>query len=87
MSATRPIRRRGSCLIAIADGSVDRRRLPLAIEAMTGAYRGRSVRVPPAARHAVLERLAQAADEIGRMPPRAAHPSPLYRRLAAALAR
>jgi len=69
------------------DGSVDRRRLPLAIEAMIGTYRGRNVRVPAAARRAVLEKLAQAADEIGRMPPRAAHPAPLYRRLAAALAR
>ncbi|HUB95377.1 MAG TPA: hypothetical protein VL993_05640 [Stellaceae bacterium] len=69
-----------------ADGSVDGRRLPLAIEAMLGAYRGRRARIPDAARHDVLERLAQAADEIGRMPPRAAHPRPLYQELAAALA-
>jgi hypothetical protein len=68
-----------------ADGGVDARRLPLAIEAMVGTYRGRRAAVPASARHDVLERLAQAADEIGRMPPKAAHPAPLYRQLAAAL--
>jgi hypothetical protein len=68
-----------------ADGSVDQRRLPLAIEAMLATYRGRPARVPAAARHQVLERLAEAADELGRMPPKAAHPRPLYRKLAAAL--
>jgi hypothetical protein len=68
-----------------ADGGVDARRLPLAIEAMIGTYRGRRALVPASARHAVLERLAQAADEIGRMPPKEAHPTPLYRKLAAAL--
>jgi hypothetical protein len=70
-----------------ADGSVDRRRLPLAIEAMIETYRGRRANVPQEARHAVLQKLAAAADEIGRMPPHAAHPAPLYRKLAAALAR
>lgn len=69
-----------------ADGSVDRRRLPGAIEAMVATYRGRKAHIPAAARHAVLENLARAADEIGRMPPGAAHPAPLYRKLAAALA-
>jgi len=68
------------------DGSIDARRLPLAIEAMIGSYRGRRARVPASARHEVLEQLARAADEIGRMPPKAAHPKPLYRKLAAALA-
>jgi hypothetical protein len=68
------------------DGSVDTRRLPLAIEAMLGSYRGRRANIPDAARHDVLVRLAEAADEVGRMPPKAAHPRPLYRRLAAALA-
>jgi hypothetical protein len=69
-----------------ADGSVDPKRLPLAIEAMLGTYRGRRASIPDAARHDVLARLAEAADELGRMPPKAAHPRPLYRRLAAALA-
>lgn len=68
-----------------ADGSVDGRRLPAAIEAMIETWRGRRANVPAAARHQVLERLAQAANELGRMPPRATHPKPLYRKLAAAL--
>lgn len=68
-----------------ADGSIDRRRLPLAIEAMVGTYRGRQAKIPAAARHKVLENLGTAADELGRMPPKAAHPKPLYRKLAAAL--
>jgi hypothetical protein len=68
-----------------ADGSVDKRRLPLAIEAMIETYHGRRANVPPEARHDVLEKLARAADELGRMPPKAAHPKPLYRKLAAAL--
>jgi hypothetical protein len=68
-----------------ADGSVDRRRLPLAVEAMVETYRGRRARIPGSERHEVLEKLAQAADEIGKLPPRAAHPTPLYRKLAAAL--
>ncbi len=67
------------------DGSVDRRRLPLAIEAMLGTYRGRQARIPASARHDVLARLAHAADEIGKLPPHATHPPPLYRKLAAAL--
>lgn len=70
-----------------ADGSVDRRRLPWAIEAVLGSYRGRRASIPAAALPDVLQKLARAADEIGRMPPRARRPAPLYRRLAAALAR
>jgi hypothetical protein len=68
-----------------ADGSVDPTRLPHAIEAVLGTYRGRTVTIPNSARHTVLVNLAAAADEIGRMPPKAAHPSPLYLKLAAAL--
>jgi len=70
-----------------ADGSVDRRRLPLAIEAVLGTYRGRRARIPETARPDVLRKLARAADAIGKLPPRNTHPAPLYRRLAAALAR
>jgi hypothetical protein len=69
-----------------ADGSADGRRLPLAIEAMLGGYRGQRAAVPAAARHAVLEKLAAAASELHRMPPTDADPKPLYRKLAAALA-
>ncbi len=67
------------------DGSVDRRRLPLAIEAMLGTNRGGRAKVPAAARHEVLEHLDAAARELGRMPPEEAQPKPLYRKLAAAL--
>ena len=68
-----------------ADGSVDRRRLPLAIEAALGTYRGQHARIPAAAMPEVLQKLARAADQIGKLPPRAAHPTPLYRKLAAAV--
>jgi hypothetical protein len=71
----------------LADGSVDRRRLPLAIEAALGTYRGQHARIPAAAMPDVLKKLARAADEIGKLPPRAAHPAPLYRKLAAAVQR
>ncbi len=69
-----------------ADGSADERRLPLAIEAVLGTYRGGHARIPPAARRQVLENLAAAARELHRMPPEETHPRPLYRKLAAALA-
>ena len=68
-----------------ADGTVDRARLPLAIEAVLGTYRGRQVRLPAEAVPEVLRRLARAADEIGKLPPRAKRTSPPYRKLAAAL--
>jgi len=69
------------------DGSVDRKRLPGAINAVLGTYRGRKARIPPEAVPGVLQRLAQAADEIGKLPPRARRPGPAYRRLAAAIGR
>jgi hypothetical protein len=69
-----------------ADGSPDGRRLPLAIEAVLGTYRGGHAKIPPAARHQVLEDLAAAARELHRMPPEETHPRPLYRKLAAAIA-
>jgi len=68
-----------------ADGSPDGRRLPLAIEAVLGTYRGGHAKIPAASRRKVLETLAAAARELHRMPPEEAHPRPLYRKLAAAL--
>ena len=66
-----------------ADGTVDRRRLPLAIEAALGTYRGQQAHIPAAALPDVLIRLAGAAKEIGKLPPhRTTTP---YRKLAAAL--
>ena len=53
----------------LLDGSVDSKRLPKAILAILTDYRGATVgSVPEAAIPAVLERLAGAARELGRMP-------------------
>ena len=70
----------------LADGQVDRHRLPIAIQAVLGTYRGRRARIPEAALPQVLTTLGRAAAEIGRLPPRAEHPAPVYRELADALA-
>lgn len=69
----------------LADGQVDRHRLPSAIQAVLGTYRGRKVRIPEPALPEVLTTLGRAAAEIGKLPPRAAHAAPIYRKLAAAL--
>ena len=69
----------------LADGQVDRHRLPIAIQAVLGTYRGRKARIPEAALPQVLTTLGRAAAEIGRLPPRAAHAGPVYRELADAL--
>ena len=53
----------------VMDGSVDSQRLPKAIQAILTDYRGATVgSVPEPAIPAVLERLAGAARELGRMP-------------------
>ncbi len=53
----------------VMDGSVDSKRLPKAIQAILTDYRGATVgSVPEPAIPAVLERLAGAARELGRMP-------------------
>jgi hypothetical protein len=53
----------------LADGSVDGKRLPKAIQAILTNYRGTTVgSVPEHAIPAVLERLAQGARELGHMP-------------------
>jgi hypothetical protein len=53
----------------LADGSVDAKRLPKAIQAILTNYRGATVgSVPEHAIPAVLERLAEGARELGHMP-------------------
>ncbi len=70
----------------LANGDVDRKRLPKAIGAMVSNYRGEAARsVPPDATPAVLVRLARAARLLGLMPPEAVSPAPTYRQLAAQL--
>lgn len=70
----------------LEDGSVDRKRLPKAIGAILTNYRGARVRaIPEEAVAPVLGRLADAARQLGLMPPEAASPAPVYRQLADAL--
>lgn len=66
----------------LADGSVDRNRLPKAIQAILSNYRGTKVGgIPDAAIPQVLLCLAQAASVLGHMPPRAVDPAPVYQQL------
>jgi hypothetical protein len=70
----------------LADGAVDPKRLPMAIQAILGNYRGTRVGgIPEAEMQAVLIRLARAAWSEGRMPPRALAPAHAYQQLALVL--
>jgi hypothetical protein len=70
----------------LADGAVDAKRLPKAIQAILSNYRGVKVSgIPEDAIPAVLQRLARAARQAGHIPPEACNPAPIYRRLADAL--
>lgn len=70
----------------LADGAVDTKRLPKAIQAILSNFRGVKVSgIPETAIRAVLERLATAARQTGHMPPDACNPAPIYRQLADAL--
>lgn len=70
----------------LSDGAVDPKRLPMAIQAILGNYRGTRVGgIPEADMQAVLIRLARAAWSEGRMPPRALAPAPAYQQLALVL--
>jgi hypothetical protein len=69
-----------------ANGSVDRARLPKAIQAILTNYRGAKVsKVPESDIAAVLRRLANAATELGRMPAQCPDTAPVYRQLAETL--
>jgi hypothetical protein len=64
-----------------ADGSVDDRRLPKAIQAVLRDYRGEQVRLPEDQVPAVLTRLAAAAARQGRMPHQDPTPAAIYEAL------
>jgi len=69
-----------------ADGSVDPKRLPKAVQAILSNYRGARVSgIPESAIADVLVRLGRAAASLGKMPPEATQPAPVYEQLAAAL--
>jgi hypothetical protein len=61
-----------------ADGTVDSRRLPKAIQSVLRDYRGEQVRLPEEAVPDVLARLASAAALQGRMPDQDPTPAPIY---------
>ena len=64
----------------LADGTVDAKRLPKAVQAILSNYRGAKVSgIPEQATPAVLARQA------GHMPPEACNPAPIYTQLAEAL--
>jgi len=70
----------------LANGQPDPARLPKAIQAIISNYRGAKVKaVPEAAICDVLERLAVAANELGKMPPHNPSPARAYVQLAAVL--
>lgn len=70
----------------LADGTLDAKRLPKAIQAILSNYRGAKVSgIPETAIRAVLERLAKAARQAGHLPPEACNPAPIYRQLVDAL--
>ncbi|HTU72574.1 MAG TPA: hypothetical protein VMG38_03560 [Trebonia sp.] len=61
-----------------ADGTVDSKRLPKAIQSVLRDYRGEQVRLPEEAVPEVLARLADAAARQGRMPEQDPTPAPIY---------
>lgn len=70
----------------LADGTVDAKRLPKAVQAILSNYRGTKVSgIPEQAIPSVLARLARAALQAGHMPPEAVNPAFIYRQLAEAL--
>jgi hypothetical protein len=69
-----------------ADGTVDARRLPKAVQSILSNYRGARVSsVPEAAIPDVLVRLASAAGSLGKLPDQTAEPASAYVQLVAAL--
>jgi hypothetical protein len=61
-----------------ADGAVDCKRLPKAIQSVLRDYRGEQVRLPEESVPEVLARLAAAAARQGRMPDQDPTPAPIY---------
>ncbi len=70
----------------LADGAIDLRRLPKAVQAILSNYRGVKVSgIPEADIPDVLVRLACAAASLGKMPGQAGETAPVYHQLAEAL--
>ena len=70
----------------LADGSIDLRRLPKAVQAILSNYRGIKVSgIPEGDIPDVLVRLACAAASLGKMPGQGGEPAPVYHQLAEAL--
>lgn len=66
----------------LADGQVDTKRLPKAIQALLSNYRGAKVSgLPEEAVPGILKRLASAAGAEGHLPPKNPHPAPVYQQL------
>ena len=66
----------------LANGRVDGKRLPKAIQALLSNYRGAKVGgLPEAAVPGILKRLASAAAAEGHLPPKNPHPAPAYKSL------
>lgn len=71
----------------LADGSVDTKRLPKAIQSLVSNYRGAKVRgIPASELPDVLVKLARAAASLGKMPHQSRKPARTYQRLAEVLA-
>ena len=69
-----------------ADGTIDAKRLPKAIQCIVTNYRGGRVGgIPEQAIPAVLSRLADAAARAGHLPPTASNPAQVYRQLSEVL--
>lgn len=82
--ASRPATWKLPCLRA--DGSVDEKRIPKAIQCLLTNYRGAHVRgIPEAAVPNTLARLAQAATRLGKMPEQNPETADVYRQLATVL--
>ena len=76
-----------SSSLALADGSVDTKRLPKAIQSIVSNYRGETVRgIPASELPDVLLKLARAAASQGKMPHQSRRPARTYQRLADVLA-
>lgn len=69
----------------LADGSVDTKRLPMAIGAIVRTHRGENVDIPEQAVPNALLNLARAACRVGKFPKEGIKSSPVYRDLALAL--
>jgi hypothetical protein len=66
----------------LADGQVDSKRLPKAIQALLSNYRGAKVGgIPEPAMPEVFKRLASAAEAEGHLPPKNPQPAPAYQHL------